>query len=302
MIRSAKFPFRWLLALAFALWVSCPAWAQSAYTPPLWEVQAGQNRIYLFGTIHVGRPDFYPLPAAVQSAYRDSDVLALEVDPNNQQEAMTAVMSAMYSPPDNIENHLPSELLTRVASLCQSYGLPFDQLRQMKPYLLMFTLTNFEYGKLGFSPEQGLESHFAERASMDGKTLVALESMTQQMQMLDQLSPELQTAMLNITVDEISNGEVATLASEMIDAWRSGNVDALGAVLSSEENELPDALAAQFHRQFISERNQDMAQKIERMLQSGKRVFVAVGAMHMAGVDGIPATLAAKGYKVKPLH
>lgn len=302
MIRSAKSTFRWLLAVAAALWVSCPAWAQSAYTPPLWEVQSGQNRIYLFGTIHVGRDDFYPLPPAVESAFRDSDILALEVDPNNQQEAMTAVMAAMYTPPDNIENHLPPELLTRVASLCASYGLPFDQLRQMKPYLLMFTLTNVEYGKLGFSPEQGLESHFAQRASIDGKHLVALESMTQQMQMLDQLTPELQTAMLNITVDEISNDKVSTLVSEMIDAWRSGNVEALGAVLSSEENELPDALAAQFHRKFISERNLVMAQKVESLLQSGKRAFVAVGALHMFGVDGIPATLAAKGYKVKALH
>ena len=302
MICYAKTAERWLLAIATALWVSCPAWAQSAYSPPLWEVQAGQNRIYLFGTIHVGRADFYPLPAAVESAFRDSDILALEVDPEDHQEAMTAVMSAMYAPPDNIENHLPPELLKSVERVSADYGLPFEQLRQMKPYLLMFTLTNVEYGKLGFSPELGLESHFAQRARMDGKHLVALESMTQQMQMLEQLSPELQEAMLQITVDEISKGEVAPLVSEMIDAWRSGNVKALDTVLSTEERELPGALAAQFHQRFISGRNHAMAQQVESMLQSGKRVFVAVGAMHMVGKDGIPATLAAKGYKVKRLR
>lgn len=302
MICSAKTAVRWLLAIAAAIWVSCPAWAQSAYSPPLWEVQAGQSRIYLFGTIHVGKADFYPLPAAVESAFRDSDILALEVDPENQQEAMTAVMSAMYAPPDNIENHLPPELVKSVASVSAGYGLPFEQLRQMKPYLLMFTLTQVEYGKLGFSPELGLESHLAQRARTDGKRLVALESMTQQMQMLEQLSPELQEAMLQITVDEISKGKVAPLVSDMIDAWRSGNVKALDTVLSAEERELPDALAAQFHQRFISERNRTMAQQVEHMLKGGKRVFVAVGAMHMVGEDGIPATLAAKGYKVKMLR
>ena len=302
MICIAKPALRWLLAIVATLFVSCHAWAQSAYSPPLWEVQSGQNRIYLFGTIHVGRADLYPLPPAVESAYRDSDILALEVDPENQQEAMTAVMSAMYTPPDNIENHVAPELLASVANVSAGYGLPFEQLRQMKPYLLMFTLTNVEYGKLGFSPEQGLESHFVQRARIDGKRLVALESMTQQFQMLEQLSPQLQAAMLQITVDEISKDEVAGLVSKMIDAWRSGDMEALEAVLNAEERELPSALAAQFHQRFISERNRAMAQKVESMLQSGKGVFVAVGAMHMVGKDGIPATLAAKGYKVKALR
>jgi uncharacterized protein YbaP (TraB family) len=298
----AKPACRWLLATTVALLVSCPAWAQSAYTPPLWEVQSGQNRIYLFGTIHVGRADLYPLPPAVEAAFSDSEILALEVDPDDQQGAVSAVMSAMYNPPDGIENHLPPELLASVTEISAGYGLPFEQIRQMKPYLLMFTLTNIEYGKLGLTPDQGLESYFSQRARTHGKRLVSLESMAEQMQMLEHLSPELQVAMLQITADEISSGQVAPLVSQMIAAWRSGNLEALNKVLSTEERELPDALAAQFHQRFISDRNRTMAQKVESMLQGGKRVFVAVGAMHMVGNDGIPATLAAKGYKVKPLH
>jgi len=163
----------------------------------------------------------------------------------------------------------------------------------------MFTLTNLEYARLGFSAQHGLESHFAQRARSDGKRIVALESMMQQMQMLDQLSPELQSAMLQVTVDEISNDEVHALVAQMVDAWQSGNVEALDAVLRVEERKLPGALAGQFRERFLTSRNQTMTRKIERMLQSGERAFVAVGAMHMVGKEGIPAMLAAKGYEVK---
>ena len=302
MYSFARPAFRWLFAAAVVLSMSCAAWAQSGYSPPLWEVRSGNNTVYLFGTIHVGKADFYPLPAAVESAYRESSVLALEVDPANEQEAVNAVMSAMYAPPDNIENHLAPALLSSAVELSAVYGVRFQQIRQMKPYLLMFTLTTLEYARLGYSATQGLESHFSQRARAQGKRVVSLESMSQQMQMLDNLSPQLQAAMLQITVEEITNGEVAKLVAEMIAAWRSGDTRALDTVLSVEERRLPDELAREFHERFLTERNIRMARQVERMLHSGERVFVAVGALHMVGEDGIPALLSELGYKVTPLR
>jgi uncharacterized protein YbaP (TraB family) len=85
-------------------------------------------------------------------------------------------------------------------------------------------------------------------------------------------------------------------------AWRTGNMDKLGAVLLAEERRLPVAMAKEFHLRFLTERNVAMVQRIERMLANGDRVFVAVGAMHMVGEDGIPALLGAKGYEVRPLR
>ncbi|HUU71856.1 MAG TPA: TraB/GumN family protein [Burkholderiales bacterium] len=276
--------------------------AQSGYTPPLWEVRSGENTVYLFGTIHVGKADFYPLPAAARSAFGKSDVVALEVDPTDQQAAVSATMSAMYTPPDSIENHIDPALLSSVNEVCARYGIALEQVRQMKPYLLMFMLTTLEYQRLGYSAGEGLESHFVQRAHEQGKQVVALESMSGQMQILDGLSPELQSAMLQITVDEITNGEVVDLVAEMIHSWRTGNMNNLGAVLLAEERRLPDAMAREFHNRFLTERNAVMAQKIERMLLGGEKAFIAVGAMHMVGEDGLPAMLSARGFEVRQLR
>lgn len=301
MFNFARQAYCWLIAVAFILLTSQSAWAQSDVRPPLWEVRAGDATAYLFGTIHVGAADFYPLPESVESAFRNSDTLALEADPNNAQEAASAIIIALYAPPDNIENHLEPALLSRVKEISAQYGLQFQQLRQMKPYLLMFTFTMLEYGRLGYDAAYGLDAHFSQRAQREGKPIIELESMNKQMNMLDSLSPKLQSAMLQITVDEIVTGEVSDLADEMMAAWRTGDTKQLNDVLSAEERKLPPALAKEFRRRFLTERNVAMARQIDSMLKSGQRVFVAVGALHMVGKDSIPAILREKGYTVSPL-
>ncbi len=302
MIYFARPALRRLLLTAAFLFAPFSAWSQSEYSPPFWEVRSENSTVYLFGTIHVGRPDFYPLPPAIEAAFEKSDMLALEVDPANDQQAVAAVVAAMYAPPDNIENHLSPSLLSKVLEVSSTYGVPFEQLRQMKPYLLMFTLTTLEYARLGYSAQLGLETYFSQRARNTGKQITALETMAQQMQMLDQLSLQLQTAMLEITVDELANGEVAGLVADMAKSWQSGNIEALDAVLNVEKRRLPDALANEFHQRFLSDRNLDMARKIENMLSNDQTVFVAIGALHMVGADAIPALLAGKGYQVKGSH
>ena len=297
----SRFAFHRLVAAATFLLFAVTAGAQSDYRPPLWQITAGNTTAYLFGTIHVGNADFYPLPASVDSAFRDSDLLVLEVDPADAQDATNAVMSAMYMPPDSIENHVSPALLSRIGDISAAYGMPFQQIRQMKPYMLMFTLTALEYARLGYNAANGLENHLSQRARGSGKQIVALESMAQQMQMLDNLSPQLQAAMLEITLDEIAADEVTGMVGDMIAAWRSGNNRQLNDILTVEERRLPEPLADEFRQRFLSERNVAMADRIERMLLAGQRIFVAVGALHMVGENGIPALLTAKGYKVRQL-
>ena len=297
----ARQVYCWLIAAALVLLTSQVVWAQSDFRPPLWEIRAGDATAYLFGTIHVGTAGFYPLPETVEAAFRNSDTLALEADPNNVQEAASAIAIAMYTPPDSIENHLEPALLSRAQQISARYGLQLQQIKQMKPYLLMFTLTMMEYGRLGYDASYGLDAHFSQRAQSEGKQVVALESMVQQMSMLDNLSPKLQTTMLQITVDEIGTGEVSGLVDEMIEAWRTGDTAQLNDVLSVEERKLSPVLAKEFRNRFLTERNAAMAQKIDRMLRSGQNVFVAVGALHMVGKDGIPVLLREKGYTVNPL-
>lgn len=68
---------------AVIMCVACAAVAAQAQDPVkilLWQVKSKDNTVYLYGTIHVGKPSFYPLPDAVENAFRQSARLAVEAD------------------------------------------------------------------------------------------------------------------------------------------------------------------------------------------------------------------------------
>ncbi|HWQ37765.1 MAG TPA: TraB/GumN family protein [Burkholderiales bacterium] len=292
---------RALLLLA-ALLLSIPVPALEAdVRMPLWEIRSDSTTVYLFGTIHVGKREFYPLPAAVENAYRRASVLALEVDSTDVQALTDAVSTAFYTPPDKLESHLPEELRARLKKVLNRLGLPFDQVQPMKPFMVMLTLTSLEYARLGYDSAMGLDIHFADRAVKDGKKIVQLESAASQFAMMNSLSPGLQQELLELTLKEIEDNELPSLVEAMVKAWTTSDLDKLSAVLTAEERRLSHARAAEFHDKFLAARNAAMTEKIEALLRERTVAFVAVGAAHVLGDDGIMALLKKKGYRIKQL-
>ncbi len=55
-------------------------------------------------------------------------------------------------------------------------------------------------------------------------------------------------------------------------------------------------------RVLLDERNPNMANKIEALLKTDKKTFVAVGALHLIGAQGVPALLQQRGYEVEKLY
>ncbi len=69
----------------------------------LWTVEGPHATIAMTGSIHVGKPDFFPLAAPLEQAFRDADALAVEVDvedPANQQAAAAIIFQKGMLPGD----------------------------------------------------------------------------------------------------------------------------------------------------------------------------------------------------------
>jgi uncharacterized protein YbaP (TraB family) len=86
-----------------------------------------------------------------------------------------------------------------------------------------------------------------------------------------------------------------TQVSEMVKAWKRGNVQELETLLvgMGEYPELNQAL--------VINRNNDWLPYIEQALQEKEPVFIVVGALHLLGREGLVATLQQKGYIVQQL-
>jgi uncharacterized protein YbaP (TraB family) len=277
------------------------AHAQSGSTPLIWEARSASNTVYLFGTIHVGARKMYPLSQAVEQAFAASRVLALEADPTQTGGAMESMAAIAYRPPDNIANHIPPELMRKVADVLPRVGLPIEYARTMRPALLAMTIAVMEIGRLGYDPALGLDIHFAQRAHQQGKRIVELESIGEQLALLQHFSPKLQEGMLDSSINSVRSGELAAELKALVAAWRAGDAEGLMAQLEKDTQDLPPELAAEYNDGLYSDRNRGMADKIVGLLEGSEPAFVAVGAGHLLGNTGLVELLQAKGYRLRKL-
>jgi uncharacterized protein YbaP (TraB family) len=279
-----------LLLLVAALAAGNVLAQKTGATPLIWEVRSAGNAVYLLGSIHLGRSEMYPMGLVVEKAYQASKIVALEADPTDQQAVMSAISGSLYQPPENLQKNLPVPLLARLSRTLERYGIPLEQAQQMKPFLVAITLASIEYAKAGFDPSLGVDMYLARRAKQDGKRLVELESLGGQMALMNDMSDRLQENLLQVTLESIDNGEIPALVGKK-----------LHDAVSAEERKLPAALAQEFHRKLMSDRNIAMAEKIETILKGSETHFIAVGAAHLLGQDNVLQILSQKGYRVRPL-
>ncbi len=265
----------------------------------LWEARAGGKTVYLFGTLHVGKADMYPLPKHVETAFHASKALALEADISDTHAVQAAMHLGMLPQGRTLEGELPAELAQQLHRTLAASGVPAEALRPMKPFMAMLALVAMEYGRLGYVPQYGLDHHFAQLAKSAATPVIALESIEGQLRMMDGLSKPLQQAMLKITLDDIANGKVAPMVTSLVATWRRGDAKSLHELLSSESQRLPAPLAAEFNQKFLIGRNRQMLAGVEKALAGTDTLFVAVGALHLVGLGSLTELMEKEGYSVK---
>ena len=288
-------------ALAMAALSPLLAFAQTGSTPLLYEVRSSTNTVYLFGTIHVGARALYPLSAQVEASFASAQVLALEADPTESTGATAAMAMGMYTPPDTLGDHIGPELYAQLEAILPKIGLPIEFARAMKPYLLAMTVAMMEIQRLGYDPALGLDVHFARRARELGKPIVELESMQEQMALFDGLPPDTQEGLLRMAVNGVVDGRFAEEVSELMSAWKAGDVPAIQRSVTRELEDLPAPAAEALRERLYERRNHGMAAKVSGMLAGDRPHFVAVGAGHLIGPSGLPELLRQQGYEVRRL-
>lgn len=264
--------------------------------PLLYRVSDGQGcTVYLLGTIHMGRPDFYPLGTAAEAAYQAAEVLAVEADLLSQSAADAARYSAalMYSPGDECRRHLsPETYQLGLQRLGRSEGL----LNRMRPAAWYSLAETAVFAELGCSQEWGVDSVLLHRAHDEGKLVEELEG------------GDAQIGILLSIPDEVMDGEIRRLLSDpdqaradmenALRAWQAGDADALlAAALPSS-----DTPAYRLYTEAVyARRNALFAQRVTEYLAKGRTALVAVGAAHLLGQDGLAQRLADAGYRVERL-
>jgi uncharacterized protein YbaP (TraB family) len=282
-----------LLFIAFAF--AAPPAAAANF---LWEVVGLTNRVYLYGTIHAGKKEWFPLPKEVEDAFNDSKVLVVEADVTDKA-AMSKYGNTMtYAPPDTLKNHVPADEYDRFRRLLPRYKLPEQEVAQMKPFLAVSLLVFSEWSRQGFMPQYGIDAYLIARAKAEAKAIVELEGVDMQMRLMDSLSEKENETIFGGTVFALESGLSGEQINGLVKAWQAGDVDNLLAIARTYNAQVKGA--AEFEEKFIWSRHDDMLTKIDGYLTQGRdRYFVAVGSLHLAGPRGLIAELRKRGYVVR---
>jgi uncharacterized protein YbaP (TraB family) len=280
------------LAVAFS-----PLHSQAAAF--LWEVSSMTNKIYLYGTVHAGKPEWYPLPAAVEQALADSQVLVVEADISDV-EAMRRMQPATYTPPDSLSKHVDPASYERFRKLLPRYKLPEAQVAQLKPFMAVSLLVFADWARLGFRPELGIEGYLIDNAQKTRKTVRELEGIDAQVELMDSLTDEENKRIFEGSVDALESGMTDDQIRGMVAAWQAGDPKTMLETARRYNEKVKGA--AIIEEKFVWGRHDAMLKKIEAYLNETKeRAFVAVGALHLAGPRGLVEQLRKRGYIVRQL-
>ncbi len=268
----------------------------------LYRVRHQGNTSYLFGTIHVGKPAFYPLEAQVMKAFNEAGKLVVEFDVRNSAEVMSAVAKyGMYGANDSIEKHLSKDSLAQLELALAKLGLPLAQLANMKPWMLANVLLLLDMEKSGFSAAQGTDLFLLGLADKAAKPVEQLETADYQLSLFDRMPASQQEEYLRDNLTELANGKALKKLTELTTAWGKADSRAFDAILREAAAE--NTASSRFLlATLLDKRNVEMAAKVEGFLKRDKSSFVAVGLLHLLGEKGMPTLLKKKGYEVEKVY
>jgi uncharacterized protein YbaP (TraB family) len=280
-----------VLALLF-LWLSAvPAPAQSTYDKGLlWRVEGlGPEPDYVYGTIHVEDPRVLDLPAAVSDAFGAADRLVMELEPDAA--TLGEVGTAMtYPDGQSLERVLGNELYRRAAAALAERGIPEAIARNMRPWAVLITL-NMPKAQTGLAMDivlylQAVQGH---------KRVHGLESAAEQVAVFADMPAAVQVRLLRDTLDALDQLEEVYQA--LVEAYLAEDLARMQA-LNDDAMAVSDAATQALVRErLINDRNRRMVERMLPWLREGS-AFVAVGALHLAGPEGILRLLSDRGYRV----
>jgi uncharacterized protein YbaP (TraB family) len=290
--RRRSLPGLLLIGLALAC-LPCPSWAEG---PDIWSLEGERGEVLLLGSIHLLRPDDYPLPAKVTAAYRAADRLVMEldegeIDPLGMQELLMRLgrledgrtLSDVMGPSD----------YKRALDLSHEAGYPLEMIDVLKPWLAALTIMNLHSLGLDYSPELGLEQHLSGLALREGKPIEGLETVEFQLRLFDGLPVDIQSKLLLQTLEEVSQMDVQL--DTLISAWRRGDSAALDHELTRSFDDYPDV-----YRRLVTDRNRTWTKRIAEMADCEGVTLVVVGALHLVGEGSVVEMLSEQGRSVVP--
>lgn len=267
--------------------------AQEAPTTSLlWEITGKKVKSpsYIFGTMHIIPKDDFMFPETLQAKVKASDLLVMEIGGLNEQ--MKAMQLMMLDSGTMFDNFNKEQLDSLFDYTEKNLGFTEEQMRmafgKMKPFVLLQLFMKDAFGENPQSYEMSLE----QIAKANEIEVVGLETIEEQMGFIDKLSPKDQ---VNMIMEALRSEDGVDETRKLIDVYLSQDVEKIHEFTLSSDMSSPE-----FEEDFLNSRNKNWIEPIKKMIKKNK-TFIAVGAAHLGGPQGVIELLKAEGYTLTPV-
>ena len=258
----------------------------------LWRVsKTGIRDSFVFGTIHFADPRVSIIAKPVDDALRRSRLLAMELVPEASDGAVAEL--EQLDEGRRLEPLIGSDAFAQLRYELGAQDVPLRIIERMKPWAALLRITR----ATALPDAKNLDQALFSAARIHRLRVTSLELVDEQVAAFDTVPLATQVAMLKHAL--VHREALAATIEPTIEAWLRGDLAALARIPDRAGGPFPGMAEhyREFARHIIDGRTVLMHHRLFMPLRAG-RVFVAVGAAHLYGNQGLLAMLERDGYRV----
>jgi uncharacterized protein YbaP (TraB family) len=265
----------------------------------IWKISSSDSYVYLLGSIHYGKPEFYPLSNAIENAFEDSDKLVLETDFTGisfREKQLTTEKYGRYPEGEELKDNLRWNFYIALSDYLQENGIDISFFDDYRPWVVYEMVDEIKEENWGYYLDYGIDFHFQYRTYIRNMEIIGLETFDEHVKVLSNVPEE---DMINLLERIVLRPDFIDQTGLFFDIWEDGDAEILEAWQLEWLERYPDM--AVYYDILLTERNFNWMPKIEEFLADEHIYFIVVGLSHLLGEDGLLDLLDEKGYEIEQL-
>jgi uncharacterized protein len=257
----------------------------------LWEISGKglKKPSYMFGTFHIMCKGDIRFSENLKEALRSCKDVYFEIAPNESEKG-AGLMEMMMMKDKTLDDLFTKEEMIRIEKYFQdNAGIPITSFKKMKPMVLEAVLYP---SMLKCNTPSGIETELKKLCGT--KVIKGLETVAFQASIFDSIPYEEQAKSFLKNID--SSAVYKNLFNKMLSTYKNQELEKIGILIADTSfiiGENDDVL--------LKNRNINWVNQLRTILKTSN-IFMAVGAGHLVGKDGLIALMRKEGYTVKGIR